>query len=68
MMTPRKPQQASKPSSLSQQQADFTAEGAPPPVQVAVASAVIPTKKAGALPPPPKARKGPPSTKGRWQR
>ncbi len=67
MMTPRKPQQTSKPSSLPQQQADFTAEGAPPPVQVAVASPVIP-KKAGALPPPPKARKGPPPTKGRWQR
>jgi len=63
----RQPQQTSTPSSLPQQQADFTAEGAPPPVQVAVASAVI-ANKAGALPPPPKARKGPPSTKGRWQR
>jgi len=67
MMLRRKPQQTPKPASLPQPQADFTAEGAPPPAQGAAAGAVT-SKKAGSLPPAPKARKGPPATKSRWQR
>ncbi len=61
-----KPRQMPKPPSLPQQQSDFTAEGAPPLGQVAVAHPAVP-KKAGALPPAPTPRKGP-VARSRWQR
>jgi len=66
----RKPTQPIKPSTLAQQQADFTAEGSPPPGKVA-ASAPITTGETAALPAPARvqpARKGPPVGRSRWQR
>ena len=55
---------------LTQQQSDFTAEGAPPPGQVATAGPVTPKKTAtmASTVAAPSVRKGPPAGKSRWQR
>jgi len=66
----RKPTQAIKPSTLARQQSDFTAEGSPPPGNVAASGAVTAGETA-ALPAPPRVRpvrKGPPVGRSRWQR
>ena len=65
----RKPTQPIKPSTLAQQQADFTAEGSPPPGKVAAAEPVS-VKEAATVPAPARAtpgRKGPVG-RSRWQR
>lgn len=70
MMIRRKPTQPIKPSTLAQQQSDFTAEGSPPPGKVAVSGPVTATETA-TLPAPTRAqpvRKGPPVGRSRWQR
>ena len=70
MMIRRKPTQSIKPSTLAQQQSDFTAEGSPPPGKVAASPAVTATKTA-TLPAPTRARpvrKGPPVGRSRWSR
>ena len=56
--------------SLTQQQSDFTAEGSPPPGQVAKAGPVTPKKTAtpASRVAAPSVRKGPPVGKSRWQR
>jgi len=67
MKVRRKPTQ---PSTLVQQQSDFTAEGSPPPGKVA-ASGPVTASEAAALPAPAPARparKGPPVGRSRWQR
>jgi hypothetical protein len=68
-MIKRKPAPTPKPTTLAQQQSDFTAEGSPPPGQVAASTPAVMGKKAAGLPPAPVplARKGPP-VKSRWQR
>ncbi|HSB23701.1 MAG TPA: hypothetical protein VLE94_11415 [Burkholderiaceae bacterium] len=66
----RKPAQPIKPSTLAQQQSDFTAEGSPPPGKVAALGPVT-AKETAALPAPARAhpaRKGPPVGRSRWQR
>jgi hypothetical protein len=66
----RKPTQPIKPSTLAQQQSDFTAEGSPPPGNVAASGPVTAGETAG-LPAPPRVRpvrKGPPVGRSRWQR
>lgn len=66
----RKPARTPKPSILAQQQSDFTAEGSPPPGQVAASGPVTP-REAAALPASARAqppRKGPPLGRSRWQR
>ncbi|HSV46096.1 MAG TPA: hypothetical protein VLJ58_09920 [Ramlibacter sp.] len=65
MMIRRKPTQPIKPSTLAQQQADFTAEGSPPPGNVAASGPV--TARPSPAPARP-ARKGPPVGRSRWQR
>jgi hypothetical protein len=63
---------ARKSASLIQAQADFTAEGAPPPGQVATQAPVLPAAAATAVRPAPakargNARKGPaPVGRHRW--
>jgi hypothetical protein len=69
-MIQRKPAQAVKPSTLAQQQSDFTAEGSPPPGHVAAAApltAKVTTAVTASAPARP-ARKGPPVGRTRWQR
>lgn len=70
MMIRRKPTQPIKPSTLVQQQSDFTAEGSPPPGKVAASRAV--TASETATPPAPTraqpVRKGPPVGRSRWSR
>ncbi len=66
MMIRLKPRQMPKPPTLPQQQSAFTAGGALPSGQVAVAAPVVP-KKAGSLPAAPTPRKGP-APRSRWQR
>jgi hypothetical protein len=61
---------SAKHASLPQQQADFTAEGAPPPGEVSTAGVVTPNKTPTR---PAKAvvaavRKGVPTGRSRWQR
>jgi hypothetical protein len=65
MMIRPKPTQPIKPGTLTQQQADFTAEGSPPPGNVA-ASGPVTARPAPARAQP--ARKGPPVGRSRWQR
>ena len=70
MMIRPKPTQPIKPSTLAQQQADFTAEGSPPPGNVA-ASGPVTARKSATLPAPARAqpvRKGPPVSRSRWAR
>ena len=70
MMIRRKPPQPVKSSTLAQQQADFTAEGSPPPGQTAAPDAVT-TNESAASPAPARAqpiRKGPPLGRTRWSR
>jgi hypothetical protein len=70
MMIRRKPTQPSKPSTLAQQQSDFTAEGSPPPGDVAASSPVT-ARETAVLSVPARARpirKGPPLGRSRWQR
>jgi len=70
MMIRRKPPQPIKASTLAQQQADFTAEGSPPPGKVA-ASEPVSVKQAATMPAPARAqpvRKGPAVGRSRWQR
>ena len=65
-----KPKRPIKPSTLAQQQADFTAEGSPPPGKVA-ASEPVSAEEATTVPAPARAqpvRKGPPVGRSRWQR
>jgi len=74
MMIRPKPTQPIKPSTLAQQQADFTAEGSPPPDNVNVAtSESASVNKTATVPVParPRAqpvRKGPAVGRSRWQR
>jgi hypothetical protein len=68
-MIVRKPPLSPKPKTLAQQQADFTAEGSPPPGNVAASIPVTAQKVAGS--PAPRttpARKGPLVGRSRWQR
>lgn len=65
MMIRRKPTQPIKPGTLAQQQADFTAEGSPPPGNVAASGPV--TARPSPAPARP-VRKGPPVGRSRWQR
>lgn len=65
-----KPRMSPQPKTLAQQQADFTAEGSPPPDNVA-ASIPVTVQKAAASPAPQRAtpaRKGPLVGRSRWQR
>jgi hypothetical protein len=69
-MIVRKPPLSPKPKTLAQQQADFTAEGSPPPGNVA-ASIPVTAHKAAGSPAPQRAtpaRKGPLVGRSRWQR
>jgi hypothetical protein len=68
-MIVRKPQLPPRAKTLAQQQADFTAEGSPPPGHVAASTPVTEHKTAGtpAAPTTP-ARKGPLMGRSRWQR
>lgn len=69
-MIVRKPPLSPKPKTLAQQQADFTAEGSPPPGKVA-ASIPVTAQKAAGSPAPQRAtpaRKGPLVGRSRWQR
>ena len=69
-MIRRKSTQPVSPSTLAQQQSDFTAEGSPPPGQIA-ASDPVTAKETAALPAPARAqpiRKGPPLGRSRWSR
>lgn len=70
MMIRPKPTPPIKPSTLAQQQADFTAEGSPPPGKVAASAPVTPRETAAspATAPARPARKGPPVGRSRWQR
>ena len=68
-MIVRKPPLSPKPKTLAQQQADFTAEGSPPPGKVAASIPVTAQKAAGS--PAPRttpARKGPLPGRSPWQR
>ncbi|HEU5296674.1 MAG TPA: hypothetical protein VFU71_17970 [Burkholderiaceae bacterium] len=70
MMIRPKPKRPIKPSTLAQQQADFTAEGSPPPGKVA-ASEPVSVKEAATVLAPARAqpaRKGPAVGRSRWQR
>jgi hypothetical protein len=69
-MIVRKPPLSPKPKTLAQQQADFTAEGSPPPGNVAGSTPVTAQKAAGApaLQRATPARKGPLVGRSRWQR
>ena len=70
MMIRRKPTQPIKPSTLAQQQSDFTAEGSPPPGKVADSDPVT-VRQTATLPAPKRAqpvRKGPPVGRSRWSR
>lgn len=64
------PTQPIKPATLVQQQSDFTAEGSPPPGEVAVSGPVT-ARETATLPALARAqpvRKGPPVGRSRWQR
>ena len=65
MMIRPKPTQPIKPSTLAQQQSDFTAEGSPPPGDVA---ASVPVTARPSPAPARPVRKGPPVGRSRWQR
>jgi hypothetical protein len=66
----RKPTQPIKPSTLAQQESDFTAEGSPPPRKMAE-SGHAQVRETATLPVPTRVqpvRKGPPVGRSRWQR
>jgi len=65
MMIRPKPTQPIKPTTLAQQQSDFTAEGSPPPGNVAASGPVTPRPATAPARP---VRKGPPVGRSRWQR
>jgi hypothetical protein len=70
MMIRPTPKRPFKPSTLAQQESDFTAEGSPPPGKVAASRAVTAGETA-ALPAPARTqpvRKGPPLGRSRWSR
>ena len=73
MMIRPRPRKPIQPSTLAQQQADFTAEGSPPPDKVVASEPASVKKAATVLAParPPRAqpvRKGPAVGRSRWQR
>jgi len=67
-MIVRKPRLSPQPKTLAQQQADFTAEGSPPPGKVAASTPVTAQKPAPTPQRATPARKGPLVGRSRWQR